>query len=560
MVDCRLKATLRAYVNGVFPTKVSELDNDVPFLETTYQELTEEQQRQLLKNQNASAILAENFVRYDVATKLTEDEKRRARDNINALSTYSINAELKDLEDKMQLSINTEAKLRSVADNKINEYLDTNNELIGFVSANTVTSALNELAARVSLPETDGTTIIRKTEDSGDVLRVIAIKDVLNDGTEKRVTPQDIKEIENRVSKNENEIERIAVRGGYITRYDFGWDGGTLLSLAVGEKFQEQNPTAPTKKRTISIVSNGGDYPNGTKINASDAREKAFRFQIDLTAWAAEDVWGESFSRYGDDLFPFVLAKDKAITLRIGKGINSNLPIGYWESIGTDSDWNEYGLWVSDAGDGRPKVNIGRFVPCDEEISGTDVWTSFETIDEWSTDLINYWHNDEIDADITLHDIVRKEFETEENNEPLMSGINWSETFLYWKGHSPIELFNGTRCINSFDGWVWEISNIRTTGQTVFEWNLADVGAEFGFAKYDTGGVVKVSPTREEISGAVYGVLLDDNNRMFVDRLGTDMKLKANTADILAAENARDDSIRELYNTLVGEGWIKTAV
>lgn len=132
MLEYRLKATLRAYVDGIFPTKLSELDNDIPYVATIPQQLTKEQQRQALENQNATNILAENFVRYDTSTNLTLKQQAQARENIKALSTYSIESDLRALEEKLQFIIDNETQNRSIADTAINQYLDPTKVLVGF--------------------------------------------------------------------------------------------------------------------------------------------------------------------------------------------------------------------------------------------------------------------------------------------------------------------------------------------------------------------------------------------------------------------------------------------
>lgn len=488
MLEYRLQATLKAYTSGIFPTKISELPNDVPFLETVPQTLTDSQKRQALINQSATEILSENFVRFDTPTMLTPEQQEQFRENIGVLSEQETADALDDFKKT-------------------------------FVNA------------------ADLETIVKKETEDPDVtlLKAIAIKDFVLDGTERIVVPQDIVNIEDRIGNAEKEIGRISARGGNLTPYNFGWDAGTISSLQIGSQFEEQDPTNPLQKRMITVVEEGqDDYPEGNNISVSDAKVKAHRLQVDLMAWAAEDIWNETYSKYQEDPLPFVLEKGKALTLLIEKGINPTLPIGHWESIATDANGYEYGLWVTDRGDGQPQINFGKFKVFEGSINEQETpqsWLSFGTIDEMASGVVNYWNNEEESSDITLHELVSYEYDLNEGEEAPTSGIDWTETLLYWKGHSPLEIINGTRCINKFNGWIWEIANTPETSPSVFSWGLADIGEEnIGYAQDTTAGLVKTKSTIDDNPYSIYGIKLDEQNRMYVDRLGEDMSLKEDKA------------------------------
>jgi hypothetical protein len=516
MLEYRISARLRAYVSGVFPTKNSELDNDVPFLEAIPQELTESQKRQLIDNQDTIRILSENFVRYDLATELTPEQQKQARVNIDTLNAYDICAKLNELENKLQTNINIENQERVSDVATINEILGPDTSLINFDLENdTVTRALNEARQRINdLADNTTTIYTSRTGAEFERLKAVAISDTVDSGMERHVTPQDVVNIERRIKTNEDELERITAKGGYLTPFDFGWDIITT-SASIGNTFNEDRDGVKT---LITIVYEGGDYPTGTNINASDAKVKAQQAQTALTNWATQDIWSESYHHYGEDPFPVILKPKTRITVHIDKGINPDLPDEYWLSVGYIENGTKVGCWIKNS-----VIKFGLFDVYDELIHEYAVAFTFTEIDEWATDVFNYDVDDELGY-IAFDESVSSDPEID-------SGLDLYNTFLYWSDeHQPSNIFNGTRVVNVFNNWIWELTNTPNTNPPVFNWGVADISEEnIGLASYTMSGVVKTGIRYSDDSNHElihYGVMLDKNNRMEVDGLGSDLLLK----------------------------------
>lgn len=214
----RLQAKLRGYIHGVFPTKLSELENDVPYVaasETSAQDLTEAQQRAALKNLNANEILAESFVRYDVPTELTAEEKQQARDNIDVYSRAEIDKRIGDIEidflddankytDQQvdALAKRTASSIDELRESTAQSLRDIHNDIndiqqdigdaeyVGFdETPATVKDAINMLASRPSVPAVDDSTIVLVDIEGEQTLKAKAIQDMTSDG-ERVISPQ----------------------------------------------------------------------------------------------------------------------------------------------------------------------------------------------------------------------------------------------------------------------------------------------------------------------------------------------------------------------------------
>lgn len=516
----RLVAKLRGYIHGVFPTQISDLENNVPYLSASSennQQLTPEQQRATLQRLNAIANLANNFVRHDVDQTLNDESKERARKNIDVYSCKQVD----DFIDNIQLDALTEAneyadkivgelaKSTAIAIGNINTTIGNINTTIGDEEytgfeeePNSLKDAINILAGRTSKPVLDPDTLEYNSKDQ---ITAKAIRGNTTKG-EKIVTPQLIANIE-------EEVSRLAAKGGYLTPYDFGWDG-IYSSVKVGDSFTEYRNGKKTK---ITVVSSGGDYPQGTSINLLQAQGKAVDWQVQLFDWATEDIWGVSNNKIGD-IGGSSIKADSLITLAIKQISTQSEP--FCEVFGVDADGNSYGVFQKEN-----KIYFGTFTYDTEtqeivQLESNEIWDGV-------SQLIPFRYDYKTSKDITVLDVIERPFGGE-------SGINWDQDCVVW-GHDFHEIFNGTRVINEYNNWELELTNTPSTEPPVLGWSVSSIDQDINYATDEQGGIVRTQGTSGENENRVYGVLLDPiTKRMYVDSLGKDIddlnkgKLSAN--------------------------------
>lgn len=499
----RLEAKLRGYIHGVFPTKLSELENDVPYVSAADgQELTDGQQRAALENVNATEILAENFVRHDVATELSEEAQKVARDNIGTYGKAEIderiwNIEVDFLEDANKYAdkkVGELAERTAASIQRINEEIG-DEEYQGFDTPPTsIKNAINELAKR----KPDGETIV----EAEDVISAVAIKDETSDG-EKTVTPQTIVDLEKATIKIAEDVDRLKGRGGYLTPYNFEWDG-VSDSVQVGDTFNESRNGVKTE---ITVVADGsGNYPTGTNINLTDAYKKAVDWQIDLMDWATFDIWGAVNRKYGTEGLDEV-AEGQRITLSVKSIAAQTEP--FCEIFGTDADGNSYGAYQQDG-----KFYFGSFTYDTElqtvtAVESDELWDGVGALKPFRKDY-------SAPKGIVLNASIERPFGGD-------SGLSWEENLIVW-GKDFYEIFNGTRVINEFNNWEMELTNTQDTEPPVCSWATASIDQEINYADDDTGGIVRTGQTTGEGASRVYGVQLDDiTKQMYVSELGEDL-------------------------------------
>lgn len=499
----RLEAKLRGYIHGVFPTKLSELENDVPYVSAADgQELTDGQQRAALENVNATEILAENFVRHDVATELSEEAQKVARDNIGTYGKAEIderigNIEVDFLEDANKYAdkkVGELAERTAASIQRINEEIG-DEEYQGFDTPPTsIKNAINELAKR----KPDGETIV----EAEDVISAVAIKDETSDG-EKTVTPQTIVDLEKATIKIAEDVDRLKGRGGFLTPYNFEWDG-VSDSVQVGDTFNESRNGVKTE---ITVVADGsGNYPTGTNINLTDAYKKAVDWQIDLMDWATFDIWGAINRKYGTEGLDEV-AEGQRITLSVKSVTAQTEP--FCEIFGTDADGNSYGVYQQDG-----KFYFGSFT-YDTELQTVTATESDELWDGVGA-LKPFRKDYSAPKGIVLNASIERPFGGD-------SGLSWEENLIVW-GKDFYEIFNGTRVINEFNNWEMELTNTQDTEPPVCSWATASIDQEINYADDDTGGIVRTGQTTGEGAGRVYGVQLNDiTKQMYVSELGEDL-------------------------------------
>lgn len=499
----RLEAKLRGYIHGVFPTKLSELENDVPYVSAADgQELTDGQQRAALENVNATEILAENFVRHDVATGLSEEAQKVARDNIGTYGKAEIderiwNIEVDFLEDANKYAdkkVGELAERTAASIQRINEEIG-DEEYQGFDTPPTsIKNAINKLAKR----KPDGETIV----EAEDIISAVAIKDETSDG-EKTVTPQTIVDLEKATIKIAEDVDRLKGRGGFLTPYNFEWDG-VSDSVQVGDTFNESRNGVKTE---ITVVADGsGNYPTGTNINLTDAYKKAVDWQIDLMDWATFDIWGAINRKYGTEGLDKV-AEGQRITLSVKSVTAQTEP--FCEIFGTDADGNSYGVYQQDG-----KFYFGSFT-YDTELQAV---TAVESDELWDGVIALKPFRKDYSApkEIVLNASIERPFGGD-------SGLSWEENFIVWEKDF-YEIFNGTRVINEFNNWEMELTNTQDTEPPVCSWATASIDQEINYADDDTGGIVRTGQTTGEGASRVYGVQLDDiTKQMYVSELGEDL-------------------------------------
>lgn len=499
----RLEAKLRGYIHGVFPTKLSELENDVPYVSAADgQELTDGQQRAALENVNATEILAENFVRHDVATELSEEAQQTARDNIGTYGKAEIderiwNIEVDFLDDANKYAdkkVGELAERTAAGIQRINEEIG-DEEYQGFDTPPTsIKNAINELAKR----KPDGETIV----EAEDVISAVAIKDETSDG-EKTITPQTIVDLEKATIKIAEDVDRLKGRGGYLTPYNFEWDG-VSDSVQVGDTFNESRNGVKTE---ITVVADGsGNYPAGTNINLTDAYKKAVDWQIDLMDWATFDIWGAVNRKYGTEGLDKV-AEGQRITLSVKSVTAQTEP--FCEIFGTDADGNSYGAYQQDG-----KFYFGSFAYDAEAqtvtaVESDEIWDGVSALKPFRKDY-------SAPKGIVLNASIERPFGGD-------SGLSWEENLIVW-GKDFYEIFNGTRVINEFNNWEMELTNTQDTEPPVCSWATASIDQEINYADDDTGGIVRTGQTTGEGASRVYGVQLDDiTKQMYVSELGEDL-------------------------------------
>lgn len=499
----RLEAKLRGYIHGVFPTKLSELENDVPYVSAADgQELTDGQQRAALENVNATEILAENFVRHDVATELSEEAQKVARDNIGTYGKAEIderigNIKIDFLEDANKYAdekVGELAERTAASLQRINEEIG-DEEYQGFDTPPTsIKNAINKLAKR----KPDGETIV----EADDIISAVAIKDETSDG-EKTVTPQTIVDLEKAAIKIAADVDRLKGRGGFLTPYNFEWDG-VSESVQVGDTFNESRNGVKTE---ITVVADGsGNYPTGTNINLTDAYKKAVDWQIDLMDWATFDIWGAINRKYGTEGLDEV-AEGQRITLSVKSVTAQTEP--FCEIFGTDADGNSYGVYQQDG-----KFYFGSFT-YDTELQTVTAVESDELWDGVSA-LKPFRKDYRAPKGIVLNASIERPFGGD-------SGLSWEENLIVWEKDF-YEIFNGTRVINEFNNWEMELTNTQDTEPPVCSWATASIDQEINYADDDTGGIVRTGQTRGEGASRVYGVQLDDiTKQMYVSELGEDL-------------------------------------
>ena len=499
----RLEAKLRGYMHGVFPTKLSELENDVPYVSAADgQELTDGQQRAALENVNATEILAENFVRHDVATELSEEAQKVARDNIGTYGKAEIderigNIEVDFLDDANKYAdkkVGELAERTAASIQRINEEIG-DEEYQGFDTPPTsIKNAINELAKR----KPDGETIV----EADDIISAVAIKDETSDG-EKTVTPQTIVDLEKATIKIAEDVDRLKGRGGFLTPYNFEWDG-VSDSVQVGDTFNESRNGVKTE---ITVVADGsGNYPTGTNINLTDAYKKAVDWQVDLMDWATFDIWGAINRKYGTEGLDEV-AEGQRITLSVKSVTAQTEP--FCEIFGTDADGNSYGVYQQDG-----KFYFGSFT-YDTELQTV---TAVESDELWDGVIALKPFRKDYSAPkgIVLNASIERPFGGD-------SGLSWEENLIVW-GKDFYEIFNGTRVINEFNNWEMELTNTQDTEPLVCSWATASIDQEINYADDDTGGIVRTGQTTGEGASRVYGVQLNDiTKQMYVSELGEDL-------------------------------------
>ena len=499
----RLEAKLRGYIHGVFPTKLSELENDVPYVSAADgQELTDGQQRAALENVNATEILSENFVRHDVATELSEEAQKVARDNIGTYGKAEIderigNIKIDFLEDANKYAdekVGELAERTAASIQRINEEIG-DEEYQGFDTPPTsIKNAINKLAKR----KPDGETIV----EADDIISAVAIKDETSDG-EKTVTPQTIVDLEKATIKIAEDVDRLKGRGGYLTPYNFEWDG-VSDSVQVGDTFNESRNGVKTE---ITVVADGsGNYPTGTNINLTDAYKKAVDWQIDLMDWATFDIWGAINRKYGTEGLDEV-AEGQRITLSVKSITAQTEP--FCEIFGTDADGNSYGVYQQDG-----KFYFGSFT-YDTELQTV---TAIESDELWGgVGALKPFRKDySAPKGIVLNASIERPFGGD-------SGLAWEENLIVW-GKDFYEIFNGTRVINEFNNWEMELTNTQDTEPPVCSWATAGIDQGINYADDDTGGIVRTGQTTGEGASRVYGVQLNDiTKQMYVSELGEDL-------------------------------------
>ena len=525
----RLEAKLRGYIHGVFPTKLSELENDVPYVSAADgQELTDGQQRAALENVNATEILAENFVRHDVATELSEEAQKVARDNIGTYGKAEIderiwNIEVDFLDDANKYTdqqVDALAKRTASSIDELREstaqslrdiHKDINDiqqdigdaEYVGFdETPATVKDAINMLASRPSVPAVDDSTIVLVDIEGEQTLKAKAIQDMTSDG-ERVISPQTIVNLEQATAKISEEVERLQGRGGYLTPYNFEWDG-VSDSVQVGDTFNESRNGVKTE---ITVVADGsGNYPTGTNINLTDAYKKAVDWQIDLMDWATFDIWGAVNRKYGTEGLDEV-AEGQRITLSVKSVTAQTEP--FCETFGTDADGNSYGVYQQDG-----KFYFGSFT-YDTELQTVTAVESDELWDGVSA-LKPFRKDYSAPKGIVLNASIERPFGGD-------SGLSWEENLIVW-GKDFYEIFNGTRVINEFNNWEMELTNTQDTEPHVCSWATASIDQAINYADDDTGGIVRTGQTTGEGTSRVYGVQLNDiTKQMYVSELGEDL-------------------------------------
>lgn len=513
MIEYRFKGKLRAYALGILPTKIGELENDVPMLECVPQELSEQQKEQALENLSAADKLATKFLRHDESQPLSEERKQQVRENINVFSTEEI------------LDI-------------LAERLGTL-EFEGFYApVRDLTAAINELSERARSIDVDSETAALTAEDAEkpwlETLKVKAMKDITSDGEERKISVGDVVNLEKLASQTAEEVDRQYGRGGYLTPHDFGWDGLTT-SVRVGDKFEEYYDG---EKREVTVVEDGdGNYQlGGTDIDITDAKIKSMDYQLQLTTHAKEDIWNETYRHYGESGLPKVMPTGTQIMLRVKNIISTDLPIPYYEAIGEDSNENKFGLW--DKGDG---VKFGWFIVDNNE----SIEVTEQQVYEYKELEIT---NITIDRELYQYDQIDKTVESGDNL------FDWNLDCLIWDGQNTINIFNGTRIINKFSNWVWELSNTTKTIPNVFEWGIARIEKEnIGYAQNEIAGVVKTQNSYINESGAkTYGIKLSEDKQLYVDELGSDLEAYV-LHDYIKQQ---DEEMLPLYEKLVEEGMI----
>ena len=525
----RLEAKLRGYIHGVFPTKLSELENDVPYVSAADgQELTDGQQRAALENVNATEILAENFVRHDVATELSEEAQQTARDNIGTYGKDEIderiwNIEVDFLDDANKYADEKVGELAERTASSIDElrestaqslrdiHKDINDiqqdigdaEYVGFdETPATVKDAINMLASRPSVPAVDDSTIVLVDIEGEQTLKAKAIQDMTSDG-ERVISPQTIVNLEQATAKISEEVERLQGRGGYLTPFDFGWDG-VSDSVQVGDTFNESRNGVKTE---ITVVADGsGNYPTGANINLTDAYKKAVDWQIDLMDWATFDIWGAVNRKYGTEGLDEV-AEGQRVTLSVKSITAQTEP--FCEIFGTDADGNSYGVYQQDG-----KFYFGSFTYDTElqtvaAVESDELWDGVSALKPFRKDY-------SAPKGIALNASIERPFGGD-------SGLSWEENLIVW-GKDFYEIFNGTRVVNEFNNWEMELTNTRDTEPPVCSWATASIDQEINYADDDTGGIVRTGQTTGEGASRVYGVQLDGiTKQMYVSELGEDL-------------------------------------
>ena len=544
----RLKAKLRGYIHGIMPTRVSDLENDVPFVSAsseTEQSLTDAQKRQALSNLNAIGILGEHFVRYDIATTLNESNKKQARDNLDVYSKAEVDEFINDIEidflddankyadrkiDELAHSIDGEIKALSSTDENLQKEIDEikqdigNEEYQGFEDdggqPSSVKGAINKLAARPKMPNVDEKTIVVDDTSTTKQLKAIGINADTTKGN-KTITPQDFVDIEARCEELAEEVDRISRRGGYLTPFDFGWDG-VSSSVQIGDTFEENRNGVRTE---ITVVDEQyANYPTGVYISLTDAQRKAVDWQIELIDWSTFDIWAANNKKYGDSSLNSI-AENQRITISVKTTMIPTEP--FCESIGTNAKGERFGVYRI-----GEEIRFGWFTydsqQSIEEIHGEFLYN--ENTLPYRFDYLN-------DEQVTFWDKIERPFGGE-------SGIDWEEDLIVWEKDF-YDVFNGTRVINEFNDREMELTNTQDTTPPVYEWNVSRAETQIDYADDENGGIVKTGQTEGTAADRIYRVQLDEQKRMYVDKLGADFNEIRESVDkkITKLDTAEKDNI-----------------
>jgi hypothetical protein len=377
-----------------------------------------------------------------------------------------------------------------------------------------IVGAINELFARPALPEVDWETIIRITTSAGEVLSAKAIQDTIA-GAQVLITVQRIIDLMKLAESTSDEVGRIMGRGGFLSPFDFGWSG-LPTTVVVGEKFSEYRGGLATE---ITIVPDGtGDYPAGTDIDLWDAKVMAHEFQMAVTAWAFQDIWGVDVIKYGDvNFWGTSLPAGTEISLLLDTEGWANLGNNSWQIFGTAAVGGmSFGCMISGGQVYFGWFNIVGGVP---DLSTMEILGSSNDPDVSSVRLT-------LDRGLNI-------FTSEQSNNGEI--YNFTNRVWVWEGDKG-QIFNGTKIINAYrgdsgddknwyTGWHWQLTNTPDTAPAIFSWGISQLGeVNIAFATDTAGGVVRTQKSYMEGDKKVYGVSLDPlSRRMFVDELGNDV-------------------------------------